>query len=106
MALSRYILDRLRAGSPAGVAYTMSGEGIGPAIFSGLADGDCSAKGPRGYPARFHTQFARPYPKGLVSAVSSAPGFLSRLARTAAAGISASRRYLMAIRDWHICAFP
>ena len=108
----------LLAGDAAGVAYNMSGEGIGPAIFSGLAAaetligaaGNYSEQGLGGYPERLYRKFGRPYRQGFLAAVSSMPGFLSRAARRAAVGTALSRRSLVAdrwfFRDRLIPGFP
>jgi geranylgeranyl reductase family protein len=96
----------LLAGDAAGVAYNMSGEGIGPAIFSGLcaaevvigARGNYSWQSLAAYPERLYARFGTPYPRGLTSAISSISGLLSPAVRLFAVGSRASRRYVVADR--------
>ncbi len=96
----------LLAGDAAGVAYTMSGEGIGPAIFSGLcaaeavigAIGDYSSQSLAGYPERLYTRFGGPYPQGVTSAISSISGLISPIVRLFAVGNRAARRHMVAKR--------
>lgn len=96
----------LLAGDAAGVAYNMSGEGIGPAIFSGLcaaevvigASGDYSSQSLAGYPERLYARFGPPYSERLTSAFSSISGFVSPAIRLFAVGSRAARRHLVADR--------
>jgi hypothetical protein len=84
----------------------MSGEGIGPAIFSGIAAartvveaaGDYSSDSLDRYSERLRAHFGKPYPEGLVSAVSLAPGFLNPIARRIAVGSRMTRR--LVARRW------
>jgi flavin-dependent dehydrogenase len=96
----------LLAGDAAGVAYNMSGEGIGPAIFSGLtaastvieAAGDYSSRSLDHHSERLRERLGKPYPDRLVSAVSLAPRFLNPIARRIAVGSGITRR--LVARRW------
>ncbi|MBN2223594.1 MAG: NAD(P)/FAD-dependent oxidoreductase [Deltaproteobacteria bacterium] len=97
----------LLAGDAAGIAYNMSGEGIGPAVFSGLcaaetilaANGDYSPRSLTDYPRLLYARFGAPYPEKLISALSLIPGFLSPLVRLSAVTSRTTRRHLVA-RRW------
>ena len=66
-------------GDALGIAYNMSGEGIGPAIFSGVvaaetiikAGGDYSAVRLSPYIKKIHSRFGKPYPALLLWILSS-----------------------------------
>ncbi len=96
----------LLAGDAAGVAYNMSGEGIAPAIFSGLsaaraiaeAGGDYSSRSLRAHSERLDARLGKPYPEGLLSMLSSLPSYLSPAARRFAVGGRAARRLIA--RRW------
>lgn len=93
-------------GDAAGVAYNMSGEGIGPAIFSGLsaaravadAGGDYSSRSLGHHSERLRARLGKPYPEGLLSVISSMPGFLSPFARRLAVRSRTARR--LVARRW------
>jgi geranylgeranyl reductase family protein len=97
----------LLAGDAAGVAYNMSGEGIGPAIFSGTcaaeaiiaANGDYSGRSLAAYSRRLHERLGRPYPGMITSAFSLIPGFLFPVLRALVVGSDTLRRHVVA-RRW------
>lgn len=97
----------LLVGDAAGVAYNMSGEGIGPAIFSGLcaadtvceAGGDYSCRQLARYTERLYARLGSPYPDALIAAAAVVPGFLSPIVRRLAVGNPAFRRHVVA-RRW------
>jgi menaquinone-9 beta-reductase len=101
----RLFSDRVvLTGDAAGVAYNMSGEGIGPAIFSGLCAAEAVVDSPGDYSAgslgiyreRLYARFGTPYGQDLLSVVSSIPGLVTRAARRLAVGNRAARRFLIA----------
>ena len=93
-------------GDAAGIAYNMSGEGIGPAIFSGLtaaqtindAGGDFSEESLLKYQKRIISRFGRPYSRRLTSILSSLPPWIISIIRKMAIGIPLSRREIIAKR--------
>jgi geranylgeranyl reductase family protein len=104
----RLVFDRvLLVGDAAGVAYNVSGEGIGPAIFSGVAAAETiiGAKGDYGeralsrYVARLHDRLGRPYGRPSLSVAALVS---ERIARTFLGCVTKSallRRELVA-RRW------
>lgn len=93
-------------GDALGVAYNMSGEGIGPAIFSGAvaadailkAGGDYSAKRLSAYTDEIRSRFGRPYPAPILSILSLIPRGAIRLLRGIAVGSDLCRREVVAKR--------
>lgn len=94
------------AGDALGVAYNMSGEGIGPAIFSGAAaaetilraEGDYSAGSLSIYTDKIHSKFGRPYPAPLLTILSNIPKGAVKLLRDIVVGSDLCRREIVAKR--------
>lgn len=103
----RLVTDRvLLIGDACGMSYNMSGEGIGPAIFSGFAaaqtiidaGGDYSANSLSIYLKLIYTKFGRPYPDFLLHLASSVPKAIFHLIRNATLGTSLGRSEIIAKR--------
>ncbi len=101
------VSDRfLLSGDAAGVAYNMSGEGIGPAIFSGLlaaetiieARGNYSRHALSSYVERLTGRLGRPYSPRLLSLMSYMPAWAGISFGRRAAGSGLLRRELIAKR--------
>ncbi len=107
VAPRRLVSDRvILVGDSAGVAYNMTGEGIGPAIFSGLAaartiidaGGNYSAENLSVYRKRIYSRFGRPYSPLFLSIAPLIPKSVIGLLRRIALGGSFGRREIVAKR--------
>ncbi len=103
----RLVSDRvLFTGDAGGMAYNMSGEGIGPAILSGFAaaqtiidaGGDYSAENLSIYQKLIYSKFGRPYPDFLLHLASSVPETFFHILKNATIGTSFGRREIIAKR--------
>lgn len=103
----RLVSDRvLLTGDAGGMAYNMSGEGIGPAILSGLAaaqtiigaGGDYSSDSLSAYRKRIYSKFGRPYLDLLLHLASSIPKTIFHLTKNATVGSSLGRSEIIAKR--------
>jgi geranylgeranyl reductase family protein len=103
----KLVSDRiLLVGDAGGMAYNMSGEGIGPAIFSGVAaaetiiaaKGAYSAEQLHTYRKKIYTKFGRPYPASAVTLLSLIPANLLTLLQEIAVGSSVGRREIISKR--------
>jgi len=96
----------LITGDAGGMAYNMSGEGIGPAIFSGLAAaqtiidarGDYSAENLSKYRKLIYSKFGRPYPDFLMHLVSSIPKTFFHIIKNVTIGTPIGRSEIIAKR--------
>jgi flavin-dependent dehydrogenase len=97
----------LLVGDAAGVAYNISGEGIGPAIFSGgiaaetiiEARGDYSEGTLSRYVGRLHDRLGSPYRRWFLSLISLVPASAGPLLMRYVTGSALLRRELVA-RRW------